>query len=108
MKNFRFFEIILTVFLSSSGYCKEVIPEESWFSCTTDSDCIEIKYTCAGGVVNKKYTNIAKDYYQIENARTNCLEGEPTENQKKTPYKVFCELKKCKVQGVYPKKPGFS
>ncbi|MBC7714272.1 MAG: hypothetical protein H7177_13090 [Rhizobacter sp.] len=96
------FLITLTVF------AEELKPNDSWFQCQKDSECINIDYNCAGNVVNTAFAKIAKDYYELENARSNCIRQEPTEAQKKIPYKVFCKSNKCGVQGINPKKPGFS
>jgi hypothetical protein len=94
--------------IASTVIADELNPNDSWFQCQKDNECIHINYYCAGGVVNKTFAKIAKDYYELENARSNCTQRKPTEAQKKIPYKVFCEKKKCATQGVNPKELGFS
>lgn len=100
--------VSLVILLISSICFSESAPNEKWFQCSNDSDCTEIRYSCAGAVVNKEFRTEATEYYQLENARSECFERKPTEAEKKIPYKVFCKAKKCGTQGVYPHKPGFS
>ena len=95
-------------FLGLKGFAGDVKPTNDWFKCDSDKDCIEIEYTCAGGVVNVSFAKQAAEFYQLENARKNCVRPKPTDAQKKIPFKVFCEMKKCRVQGINPKGPGFS
>lgn len=89
-------------------HADESKPSDSWFYCQKDIECIDIKYTCAGNTVNKAFEEIARKHYALENARSNCFTKEPTEAQKKIPYKVFCKNNKCSSQGINSKKPDFS
>ena len=87
---------------------EELGPPNEWFQCKVDSDCIEIEFYCAGGIVNIAFAKEAQKYYANLNARSKCFNPPLTESEKKIPYKVFCEKKKCQVQGKNPKGPGFS
>ena len=91
-------------------------PVKEWFRCEADSDCVHIQYTCAGAAVNRAFAKPADEYFALENARTECVGPDWRERHKGTlpsdraevPYKVYCEARQCKVQGISPKKPGFS
>lgn len=69
---------------------------------------MDIDYSCAGQVVNKAFAKVAREYYQLENARSECNRLAPTDAQKKITYKVFCEKQICRKTGINPKGPGFS
>jgi hypothetical protein len=79
-----------------------------WSECSKDEDCVEIDFYCAGGIVNKKFQKEAHQYYSDKNKVLDCMRKDPTEEEKKIPYKLFCEKKKCNKQGFNKVKPGFS
>ncbi|MCK6599538.1 MAG: hypothetical protein L6Q37_14325 [Bdellovibrionaceae bacterium] len=100
---------VMSIFLLSTSIAiAEIKPNDSWFKCQNSNECEDIDYECAGGIVNKSFAKEAREYYQLMNARSNCIRTEPSEKQRKIPYKVFCEKSKCNKQGINPKKPGFS
>ncbi len=83
-------------------------PADKWFQCVANTDCVHIEYACAQGVVNKAFAKDANDYFALENARRNCVRPADDAHKNKEPYKVYCEINRCKVKGVNPKPPGFS
>ena len=76
-----------------------------WLTCTVDDDCVNIRYPCAGGTVNKKFAKKARELYARKNAARDCFLSAPKKND--PPFKVFCINKKCGSQGRNPKM-GFS
>ena len=102
------FPVLILFILVSTSFAEEIRPNDSWFNCKSSADCVDIDYDCAGGVVNKSFVKAAKEYYQLMNARANCIRVQPSEAEKKIPYKIFCEKNKCGKQGINPKTPGFS
>lgn len=100
----KIFIILSLLFLSFS-----VMADVSlWSECIKDEECIEIDFYCAGGIVNKKFQKVAHQYYSDKNKVLDCMRKEPSEEEKKIPYKLFCEKKKCQKQGFNKVKPGFS
>lgn len=79
--------------------------DSRWFECEQDSDCVDIRYSCSGGTVNKKYKPEAGRYYQYQNSIQDCHVPEPKKDE--PPFRVFCKQKKCGSEGRNPK-PGFS
>ena len=80
--------------------------DPTWFKCLKDEECVDIRYPCAGGTVNKKYQKEANEFYQHENAVRNCI-ASPNNDKNLPPFKVFCKEQKCGSQGKNPKM-GFS
>jgi hypothetical protein len=75
-----------------------------WFKCERDAECVNIRYPCSGGDVNKKFQKEANEYYSHQNAIRDCA---IKEGGKALPFKVFCKQNKCTHEGVNPKM-GFS
>ena len=78
-----------------------------WFVCSKDSDCVDINYSCAGAVVNRKFAEEANSHYRYINSVSECFMKPTEKNPKTPPFKVFCKQKKCQKQGMNPK-IGFS
>jgi len=96
--------VALFVFsILSNVFAEDLKPSEKWSQCSTDDDCVHLVYPCAADVVHKNFSKEAREYYEKLSARIECAAYEPSEAQKKIPYKVFCKAKKCSVQGVKPK-----
>lgn len=101
------FTALMIVLQSFSSLANSSEEKPEWFTCQADSDCVDINYTCAGAVVNKKFLEDATKYYQHKNAITNCETSSSGNKSKPVPFKVFCEKATCKKQGKNPKL-GFS
>lgn len=97
--------LFLTTLLSLPALAQEQ-PSPEWFSCTQDSDCVDISYPCAGATVNKSFAQKANEFYKLENARTNCM-STPDTGKSTVPFRTFCKANICGSEGVNPN-PGFS
>lgn len=82
-------------YINLNGYkLKNEKPE--WFKCGKAVDCVEIAYSCAGAVVNKKYFEEADKLYQNLSMARDCI----PETQKKS--KVICDKQKCSKKSDGP------
>jgi hypothetical protein len=79
----------------------ELADHPEWAQCGSDSECVNISYSCAGGTVNKKFAGKAKSILKMQNARRDCAVETPPQNP--LPFKVFCKENKCGSQGRNPK-----
>jgi hypothetical protein len=79
----------------------ELADHPEWAQCDSDSDCVNISYSCAGGTVNKKFADKAQRIFNMQNARRDC--AAETSPRSQLPFKVFCKEKKCGSQGRNPK-----
>jgi hypothetical protein len=106
MKNALFLSVLL--FISAPTLAEEAKPSDLWFQCKVDADCVDIDFECAVAIVNKSFAKVAREYYGLMNARTNCTGSGNQKSDSKIPYKLFCEKNRCNRQGTNPKGPGFS
>ena len=73
-----------------------------WFVCEKAGDCIDIRFACAGNVVNKKFQKDAETFYRQQAMTMNCAEGSAPTSKQPRPV-VSCEKKICRISESSPK-----